>query len=177
MPKFKTDLSVRGIEKLQKEILNYKKELLRKCKRYAKELAEIGLDVAKIRIGQSPLGKYVSVRVDVSPEKMGCKVILVATGDVIQSDEYSDFNTLLAIEFGAGIHYNPIANPNADDLGFGVGTFPGQLHAFEDGWWYWDEENQEWRYTHGVKATMPMHEADMEMIREAVALGKKIFSS
>ena len=177
MPKFKTDLSVSGIEKLKKEIINYRDSLPKKCQIYAKELAEKGLDVAKVRIDESPLGRYVTVSVDVSPERFGGKAILVATGEVKVSDEYSDFNTLLAIEFGAGIHYNPIANPNADDLGFGVGTFPGQLHAFEDGWWYWDEENQEWRYTHGVKATMPMHEADMEMIREAVALGKKIFSS
>lgn len=173
---FKSDLSVKGIENLQKELLNYKNNILqRKVDLLVKELAKLGAKVAKAKIEESPLGKYVTLTVDVSPEEAGCKAILLAVGEVKQSDEYSDFNTLLAIEFGAGIYYNPEENPNSDKLGFGVGTFPGQLHAFESGWWYWDDESVEWRYTHGVKATMPMYNAHMEMTNEYVKLAKKIF--
>ena len=79
------------------------------------------------------------------------------------------------MEFGAGIHYNSTANPNADKFGFGVGTFPGQVHAFEDGWYYWNEEAQEWQYTHGVKATMPMYNADIEIIQNVVKTAKEVF--
>lgn len=175
--KYKVDiLSHASIERLKKELLYYRDELPRKCELLVERLAVIGLHTANIQLQQSPLGGYVSMNIDVSPEKMGCKAIFVSTGAVLQSEGYEDFNVLLAIEFGAGIHYNPKPNPNADKFGLGVGTFPGQTHAFEDGWWYWDDGEQEWRYTHGVKATMPMYEASRAMIQEIVRAAKDVFA-
>lgn len=171
----KADLSVQGIRRLQDELRKYQNDLTRKCRLLAKELAEIGVNVAEARIGESPLGKYVSIQTDISEEQAGCKAVLIATGEVKKSDGYAPFNTLLAIEFGAGIHYNQTPNPNANKFGLGVGTFPGQIHAFEDGWYYWDDKAQEWRYTHGVKATMPMYHADMEIIQNVVKKTKEIF--
>ena len=168
-------LSTTSIRKLQDELKKYQNDLTTKCKLLAKELAEIGVDVAEARIGESPLGKYVSIQTDISEEQAGCKAVLIATGEVKKSDGYAPFNTLLAIEFGAGIHYNQTPNPNANKFGLGVGTFPGQIHAFEDGWYYWDDKAQEWRYTHGVKATMPMYHADMEIIQNVVKKTKEIF--
>lgn len=169
-------LSTTSIRKLQDELKKYQNDLTTKCKLLAKELAEIGVKVAEARIGESPLGKYVSIQTDISEEQAGCKAVLIATGEVKKSDGYAPFNTLLAIEFGAGIHYNQTPNPNADKFGLGVGTFPGQIHAFEDGWYYWDDKAQEWRYTHGVKATMPMYSADMAIIKDVVKTAKEVFS-
>jgi hypothetical protein len=140
-------------------------------------LAEIGITTAKIHIDQSPLGHYVSIRTNIEAMEMGCKAILIATGETLVSDEYNDFNTLLAIEFGAGIHYNKDPNPKASELGFGVGTFPGQIHAFDEGWFYWDEDSQSWKYTHGVKATMPMYNASIEIIKNIKKIAKEVFSS
>jgi hypothetical protein len=88
---------------------------------------------------------------------------------------YPPFSTILAIEFGAGIHFNSTPNPNADKFGLGVGTFPGQIHAFEDMWFYWDETDQMWKPTHGVKATMPMYNAQMELINNAIKIAKTVF--
>lgn len=172
----KTDLSVRGIQKLQDELRKYQNNLTMKCRMLATELAEIGVKVAEAKIGESPIGKYVNIKIDITEQQAGCKAILIATGEVKESEGYAPFNTLLAIEFGAGIHYNPTPNPNADKFGFGVGTFPGQIHAFEDGWYYWDDKAQEWRYTHGVKATMPMYHADMEIIKNVVKKAKEVFA-
>ena len=172
----KADLSVQGIRKLQDELRKYQNDLTRKCRLLAKELAEIGVNVAEARIGESPLGKYVSIQTDISEEQAGCKAVLIATGEGKKSDGYASFNTLLAIEFGAGIHHNPTPNPSADKFGLGVGTFPGQIHAFEDGWYYWDDKAQEWRYTHGVKATMPMYSADMAIIKDVVKTAKEVFA-
>lgn len=82
---------------------------------------------------------------------------------------------MLAIESGAGIHYNSTPNPIADKFGLGVGTFHGQVHAFEDMWFYWDENAQEWKPTHGVKATIPMYSADMKNIKNVVKIAKEVF--
>lgn len=172
----KTDLSVKGLERLKKELLEYKRDYLQdRVKTLVERLAESGVSIAKANVNESPLGKYVTIQANITEEQAGCKAIIVATGEVKESEGYAPFNTLLAIEFGAGIHHNSTANPNADKFGLGVGTFPGQIHAFDDGWWYWDDKLQEWRYTHGVKATMPMYNASMEMQNKIVAIAKEVF--
>lgn len=173
---FKSDLSVKGLERLKKELLEYKRDYLQdRVKTLVERLAESGVSIAKAKVNESPLGKYVTIQTNITEEQAGCKAIIVATGAIKESEGYSPFNTLLAIEFGAGIHHNSTANPNADKFGLGVGTFPGQIHAFDDGWWYWDDKLQEWRYTHGVKAIMPMYNASMEMQNKIVSIAKEVF--
>ena len=175
--KIKEDLSVKGIENVKKKLIQYRDvELPRKCKEFVKRLLQIGVDVSKAKINESPLGKYVTVTTDVSADKTGCKGILLAKGAVKEQDGYEPFSILLAIEFGAGIHFNPTPNPLiGSEFPYGVGTFPGQTHAYEDMWWYWDEKTQEWKPTHGVKATMPMYSADMEIIKNVTKVAKEVF--
>lgn len=171
----KADLSISSIRNLQKELEKYRDSLTYKCQEFVQKLAEAGIKVAQAKIGESPLGKYVTIKTDITEEQAGCKAILIAKGAVKESEGYAHFNTLLAIEFGAGIHYNKTPNPNADKFGMGVGTFPGQIHAFEDGWYYWDDKAQKWRYTHGVKATMPMYNASMDIQQNIVKIAKYVF--
>ena len=173
---FKADLSVNGIEALKKQLLQYKDELPTKCETLVSRLLQSGVEVSQSKISESPLGKYVTVTTNISADNMSCKGILLEKGAVKEQEGYAPFSILLAIEFGAGIHYNPTPNPNADKFGLGVGTYPGQIHAFEDLWFYWDEDAQEWKPTHGVKATMPMYSADMEIIQNVVKLAKEVFA-
>lgn len=175
--KFKVDiLSKSSVDKLRKDLQTYRNDLPNKAQLLAQKLADKGVSVARARITESPLGKYVSITTNLSDLQMGTKAILIAVGDVKVSDGYDDFNTLLAIEFGAGIYHNETTNPKGPEFGYGPGTFPGQIHAFEDGWYYWDEEEQRWRYTHGVKATMPMYSASLEIIREITSVARTVFS-
>ena len=174
---FKADLSVKWIESLKNQLRDYQQELVTvKVQELVKRLLERGEQVSQANVSESSLGKYVSITTNISPEKAGCKGMLIAVGAVKESEGFPPFSTILAIEFGAGIHHNPTPNPNADKFGFGVGTFPGQIHAFEDGWYYWDDDNQEWRYTHGVKATMPMYEASKSIQEEYYKIAKEVFS-
>ena len=178
MPKkvYKSDMSVKGLDSLVRELQKYKDDLPNKCKKLVSELLQSGVEVSKARISDSPLGKYVTVTTNLSSEKMGCKGILLAKGTIKESEGYAPFSILLAIEFGAGIHYNPTPNPLiSSEFPYGVGTFPGQTHAYQDMWWYWDENTQEWKPTHGVKATMPMYSADMEIIQNIVKIAKQVF--
>ena len=178
---FKTYLSVKGIEQLKKDLLNYKNNILeQKIREYVSKLLDIGIIVAKANIDESPLGKYVTLSSTISADKTGCKGIIIAKGEIKEEvdnngNPYPPFSTILAIEFGAGIHYNETPNPNADKFGLGVGTFPNQIHAFEDTWFYWDEAEQLWKPTHGVKATMPMYNAQIEIMQQVVKVAKTIF--
>ena len=174
---FKVELSKSGIEKLIKDLQNYRDVILpNRCKELVKRLADIGIQTANVHIDQSPLGNYITIKTNLESDVMGCKAILMATGQNFVSYEYEDFNTLLAVEFGAGIHYNKEPNPKANKLGYGVGTFPGQIHAFEGGWHYWDEESQSWKYTHGIKATMPMYNASLDIIKNIQKIAKEVFA-
>lgn len=175
---FKSDLSISGLNDLKRQLLLYKDELPTKCEKLVSRLLQSGVAVSQSRISESPLGKYVTVTTDISSDKMGCKGILLAKGAVKEQEGYAPFSILLAIEFGAGIHFNPTPNPLiSSEFPYGVGTFPGQVHAFQsEGWMYWDEKVQEWRHTYGVKATMPLYNADMEIIQNIVKIAKEVFS-
>lgn len=172
----KSDLSIQGIKRLCQELEKYRDSLTYKARLLAERLSEIGIKVAEAKIRESPLGKYVTIKTDITEEKSGCKAILIAIGETFEHEGYAPFNSLLAIEFGAGIRYNKEENPKAPDLGFGVGTFPDQTHAFDkNGWWFWDERKKEWIHSYGVEATMPMHQASLEIQQNIVKEAKKVF--
>lgn len=168
-------LSVSEINSAIKELHQYKSDLNRKCEEFCRRLCEIGVEEAQARISQSPLGKTITVSTEISPEKTGCKAILCAVGETKQTDGYEPVNTLLLVEFGAGIKYNSTANPKADEFGMGVGTFPGQTHAFNPNGWYYVGEDGEWHHSYGVKATMPMYGAGFEMRGKIAEIAKEIF--
>lgn len=174
---FTTNLSVEGVEALKSQLLQYKNSLSVKCEKLVSRLLQCGLDVATAKISESPLGKHITVSTSIDAKTMGCDGILLAKGDVNQQEGYEPFSILLAIEFGAGIHYNrgtvnPLINSN---FPFGVGTFPGQTHAFEDTWYYWDDKREQWVATHGIKATMPMYNAGEEITNKILSIAREIF--
>ena len=170
-------LSTKSIENAIKQLEQYKSDLQRKCDLLVTRLAQLGESVALQSINESPLGNTVTVSIEKEPIVMGCKAVLIATGKTVEVEGREPFYNILAIEFGAGIYYNDgTHNPKANELGFGVGTYPGQIHAFEDGWYYLGEDNM-WHYTHGVKATMPMYNASMEIIQQYKKIAREVFSS
>lgn len=174
--KIKEELSAKGIESVKRQLLQYKGSLPIKCEKLVSRLLQSGVEVSQSKISESPLGKYVTVTTNISADKTGCKGILIAKGAVKEQEGYESFSVLLAIEFGAGVHYNPTPNPLiSSEFPYGVGTFPNQIHAYQDLWFYWDENTQEWKPTHGVKATMPMYSADMDIIKNVAKVAKEVF--
>ena len=39
----------------------------------------------------------------------------------------------------------------------------------------WDAEKEEWRYSHGVKATMPMYNAYIQMLQQIKTIAREVF--
>lgn len=167
--------STSSLMKLQRELEQYRDGLQGKCEQLVTRLAEMGEQVALQHIGSSPIGSNITLKSTHTVEEMGCKAVLMATGKVVEAEGREPFYTVLAVEFGAGIYYNRGAgNPLAGQFGFGVGTYPGQIHAFEDGWYYLGTDDK-WHYTHGIKATMPMYYADMEILKNYSKVLKEVF--
>lgn len=165
----------KSLQKAIDEINRYKNDLPRKCDLFVRRLTESGMRVAETAIAESPQGKTITLTTDIRPEKAGCKAILMATGKTVTSSDGRSFSLLLAVEFGAGIKYNATANPKASEFGMGVGTFPNQTHAFDPNGWYYLGDDGEWHHSYGVKATMPMYKASMEIQRNIKEIAKEVF--
>lgn len=176
-------LSEKEIQKAIKELNKYKSDLNRKCEVFCERLTDLGRIVAEAKVAEAPLGKYITVSTDIHPEQMGCKAVLFAVGQEKTSQwqtqdgvKKATIQTLLMVEFGAGVSLNPVQNPKAGELGFGAGTFPGQSHAMEGSWSYMDMDGN-WHSSKGIKATMPMYNASIEMILNIRKIAKEVFRS
>lgn len=171
----KCGLSQKSIQNAISDIKKYQDDLENKNKLFVHHLADLGYQTAISAINESPIGKIIAINTDIKSEHMGCKAILIATGKTVTSSDGREFNLLLAIEFGAGIKYNSSANPKASDFNMGVGTFPGQTHAYDEKGWYYLGEDNEWHHSYGIKATMPMYRASVDIIQSILRIAKEVF--
>lgn len=172
----KCSLSVDSIQKAIKDLEQYKQDLNRKIEIFTEKLAQRGEKIALKHIQESPLKKFITLKSEKKSSDGVHRVLLIAAGEVMQSGDYPPFSTILAVEFGAGIKYNSKENPKAPEFNMGVGTFPKQTHAFDkNGWWFWDVKKEEWVHSYGVKATMPMYEASVEIMNVYKEVAKEVF--
>lgn len=164
----------KSIQNCIKQIEAHRDDLPRKCQEICRRLAEEGVRVADAAINSVPIGKTITLTTDINPSKMGCQAIMKMTGRETRTEDGRTFFSALAIEFGAGIYYNSNSNPKSSEFGMGVGTFPGQTHAFQDGWYYLGNDGN-WHYSHGVQASMPMYKASVEMKQKIDSIVKEVF--
>lgn len=174
---FKTNLSVSGIKALQKQLEDYKKDLVNKCEEYVSRLAEIGIETAKHNTGN--FGHYITFSVKTEPNKDGCAALMIATetGKIISQWQTkdgiksADVSPLLMVEFGSGWRAkNPMDVP-----GVGQGTFPDQTHAFDKEGWYWKDLYGNLHHSYGITPKMPMYNAYLEMEKKLFEIAKDVF--
>ena len=166
----------KSLQQAIRQIEQYKNDLPRKCEEICRRVSEIGQQTALVAINEVPQGKAVTLKMDIDSSKTGCKAVLIATGKNVSSSDDRSFNLLLAIEFGAGIHYNKSSsNPKSKDFKLGVGTFPDQTHAFDSNGWYYLGDDGEWHHSYGVKATMPMYKAGTEIRKNIDKVVREVF--
>ena len=178
--KISFNLSARSVKRAAKELLAYKKSLPVKCATFVRSLANKGILVAQENLGE--FGKYVTFEVQVDPGRYGARAILVAsnTGHITsrwmtkEGKQEADVSPLMMAEFGSGLMAN---NVRAHEFGMGTGTFPEQTHAEDpNGWWYMDLDG-EWHHSYGIRPTMPMWKAAVEMNDVIVETAREVFGS
>lgn len=175
MTEIKFRLSKESIDDALKQLQDYKKSLKRKCDELCSLMLDDGYSIATMCINSSALGNTITLQSEIKEEDAGVKAILTAIGTVEQTQDYPPFNTLLAVEFGAGIRYNSAnENPKASEFGMGVGTFSEKHFGLQDTWYYYGNDNK-WHPAHGVEATMPMYNASMEMERTLTQHAREVF--
>lgn len=173
----KVKLTSASIKNAIKEVEAYRGSLETRTRVFVGRLAEMGLEVAKARIAESPIGNLVSIDVNYNNPHNGCRALLYATGaNIYSAMDEGHVNALLLIEFGAGIAVNPTPNPLAGEFGMGVGTY-GKGHGLDpNGWWYLDVDNK-WHHTYGTRATMPMFKAYDKILNNIKQIAEEVFKT
>ena len=172
MPKFKTDLSVSGIEKLKKEIINYRDNTLQqKVNLLAERLADKGVDIARANVSKLDAiftGELLSSihKRQVSSGK-GTAVFFVVT----------DSDHAAFVEFGTGqmgqeMPY-PYPLPEGVTWDYNTGKTIFEVSPGQYGWFY--ERDGQWYFTQGMPSRPFMYETTMELYEMVVQTARDVF--
>lgn len=166
--KINVTLSPSGIEKAVQQLEKYKQDLNTKITVFLQRLGDAGIDVVKANM--RPAGDYiVPDNPDFRLTHGGRRGVLSLSG-----------KDVLFVEFGAGVHYNGALgnspNPKGVEMGYFIGSYPGQTHAGEDKWYYRDEDGQPHK-THGTQAGMPMYKASQYMRGHIREIAREVFNT
>lgn len=159
-----------SIDNAIKEIRDYQNSLERKCEILVDRISDIGLQCVKAVLSRHRSGSGATIG--------SARIEFSTQGSIKSASIVVESDAILFLEFGSGIKYNQSeAHPKASELGYGVGTYPNQTHAFdENGWWYQDDDGV-WKHSYGIKADMPMYKGAMKMHNELVRVAKEVFTS
>lgn len=165
--KAKISLDRSEIKDLIKSLETYINFLPFKCQLFIKRLADVGIETID--------AKYVSGVGDSSTDHK-CEFVLDEDGNVVRGKIVVTGEDILFIEFGAGIYFNNgNIHPKAHDLGYGVGTYPGQKHAYDPNGWYYRDSDNHLHHSLGTEATMPLFNASLDMIASIEQIAKEVF--
>lgn len=154
-------LSESGIQKIQDELMAYRKWQEEKARELAERLAALGATVASIRFSRAVYTGKKDVDVTVEALPNGYKV-------------KADGESVLFIEFGAGVTYG-YGHPEAGEFGMGPGTYPdGKGHWDDPKGWYLPK-SAGGGHTFGNPPAMPMYEARKAIEQELPRIVKEVF--
>ena len=180
MKRLNISLTTKGsLNKAIEYLEQYKKELVQKSELFVSRLIDLGIEAGQLNSGQ--YGNYIVFRKELNLKNDGCEGLLIATdrekiirqwyrGGQIVSAEISP---LLMSEFGSG-WLAQVLFPSVDGK-VGQGTFPDQIHAFdEDGWW-WTTPDGVTHHSKGETPTHPMHNAYIVMYSQIDKVAREVF--
>lgn len=169
----KTGLSVQGIKNLQRELEKYRDSLPYKCRRLAEELAERGVEIARVQIAD---------------------LDAIFTGELIQSlhSEYKDsskYGVVFAVvtdsdhaafvEFGTGQRGKdssyPYPLPEGVSWDYATGKTIRQNTKTGAYYWFYPGQDGKWHYTEGMPSRPFLYLTSMELIKEIPKIAKDIF--
>ena len=137
-----------------------------KCILFAQKLLERGIKVANVRLQKG--------KADKDKEKPTVRIV-EPKGQPAQGSLVIEGEGVLFWEFGSGNAYNPQENPMASKFGMGIGTYPGQTHVPDPGFWWYTGTDDKSHFSKGTMATMPTFMADLEMINSIEEVAREVF--
>jgi len=154
-----------SIDEIIKGLEDYKRSLKSKADALVKALAEAGCEAVSITYGAWPYKG--SREAEVTVEQRGpAQYAIVASGE-----------TVLILEFGAGVSYSAIQHPLAEEMGYGPGTYPGQVHAMDPRGWYLPKSaaGRNGVHTYGNAPSMAMYNTGKSLREVVQQVAKEVF--
>lgn len=170
---FKADLSVKGIEKLKKDLLNYKNNILQqKVQMLASTLAEKGVEIAKANVARLDAiftGELLnSIHTQNGGGTKGTAIFYVV----------ADSHHAAFVEFGTGQlgleGGYPYPFPPGVDWQYNTGKTIFEVEPGQYGWFYKGDDGQ-WYFTQGMPSRPFMYETSLELMNLVVETAKEVF--
>lgn len=170
MPRYSAVLSGKSFRALAKQIADYRKDLEKKCKIFAEEVAQLGYDEIQWRLEEHNDTGLTLGSMEFLTEQEGDNYVVKVR---VTSD------AILFLEFGSGLkglNEGP-GHPYAADHGMMPGTYPGEGHWDDpEGWFYYNSQKGGKRFhTYGQVASMPMYFGGKKMREEFRKVAKEVF--
>lgn len=169
---YKTDLSVKGINGLIKELEGYKANFLHeKLQELTRKIAERGVEIAKANITTLDAiftGELLgSISAKEESASAGKAVFCIVT-----DSEHAAF-----VEFGTGQLGQegpyPYPLPDGVEWNYNTGRTIFEISPGEYGWFYY--RDGQWYFTQGMPSRPFMYETSLELIQEIPKIAKTVF--
>ena len=161
MPKFKINLNPREIDRLIKDIKQYKRELTEKVNLLIGELTDYGVEVAKAQVRE--LGAWYTGELESSIE--GYFSPSVGVGIIKAGAPYAVY-----VEFGTGIVGKSQPHPSPDDWRYDINE-----HG-ESGWWYFNDYTGHPQWTKGMPSRPFMYNTARKLENDCRIIAREVFN-
>ena len=148
------------IKRAIREVKAYKRLFLAKCESLVKELSAQGAEIARVQVAQLDAiytGDLQNSIGDFFNTKTGVGIIR------------ADTRYAIYVEFGTGVVGRQSPHPNPQGYQYDINN-----HG-DDGWVYYDETAQKWRWTKGFKSRPFMYNTARELEKECVRIAEEVF--
>ena len=169
---FKSDLSVKSIEELKKQLIDYRDNVLQaKTKELARRLAEKGVEIAKANVAKLD-AVFTGELMNSIHEKDGGSKKTSAIFYIVADSEHAAF-----VEFGTGqigeeAPY-PYPLPEGVKWEYNSGKTIFEISPGQYGWFY--QKNGEWYFTQGMPSRPFMYETSLELYDIVLQTAKEVF--
>lgn len=176
---FTIGLNVKDIEKLKKQLIQYRDvELPNKMREVVTRLANLGIPVIEEKIAEASYEYDAQGIQSGSDTQHRTYVDVKSFGDTAVAKLILEGREVLFIEYGSGTYYNTAVgtspHPLGEQYGYLIGSY-GLGNGAKRVWGYYSESG-ELVLTRGTKATMPMYHADQAIILMAEEIIREVFA-
>lgn len=165
------------------ELLELEKKRIRdRMNVLIKDLARIGIRTATVQSGK--YSGYISFESEINDTENGYVGALIARdkekiisrwyrgGELVERE----VSPLLLAEFGSGWYADVKDEWGSLQGEVGQGTFPGQIHAYDPGGWYWKDEQGRLHHSIGELPEYPVYNAWKAMLDAVDRMAKSVFA-
>lgn len=182
--------SVNSLENLKDDLKAYRNSLDDRVRAFVDYLLSVGIETAQSVVsetdgepyGSHQMGRYVTFTKKIEDTSLGCRGILIAKGETLESkwfrsdgedgvsEMHGAINALLAVEFGTAAYGLPPYK----------GTNSQSGHANDTDWWFAkgvDKNGKltDWQHATAITPTRPLHRAFIEMEKQVEEAAKRNF--